>query len=211
VLYSYYVGGELRRPGRTYLYASSISIGILVVVWVGVWALLRHTAGLNFMQAQQTSGRPLGDPGEDLLAQLPGGRTWLRPGAPVTDQQDPVGTAVPFAEIAVNLAFVAVTTRVLFAQAFDRLLPVSVAKVSERNQSPWVAIIIVLIVAIGFCFLEVYVNLSNIVALESLFFALVPACRRHRRDVPADHPRGPDTTRRGDRRQANRRAPDDQP
>ena len=30
-----------------------------------------------------------------------------------------------------------------------------------------------LIVAIGFCFLEVYVNLSNIVALESLFFALV--------------------------------------
>ena len=82
-------------------------------------------------------------------------------------------TAVPFAEIAVNLAFVAVTTRVLFAQAFDRLLPVSVAKVSERNQSPWVAIIIVLIIAIGFCFLEVYVNLSNIVALESLFFALV--------------------------------------
>ena len=30
-----------------------------------------------------------------------------------------------------------------------------------------------LIIAIGFCFLEVYVNLSNIVALESLFFALV--------------------------------------
>ena len=27
VLYSYYVGGELRRPGRTYLYASAISIG----------------------------------------------------------------------------------------------------------------------------------------------------------------------------------------
>jgi Gamma-aminobutyrate permease and related permeases len=31
-------------------------------------------------------------------------------------------TAVPFAEIAVNLAFLTVTTRVLFAQAFDRLL-----------------------------------------------------------------------------------------
>ncbi|HEY6399003.1 MAG TPA: amino acid permease, partial [Solirubrobacteraceae bacterium] len=56
VLYSYYVGGELRRPGRTYLYASAISIGTLVVVWVGVWALLRHTAGLNFMQAQANLG-----------------------------------------------------------------------------------------------------------------------------------------------------------
>ena len=33
-------------------------------------------------------------------------------------------TAVPLAEIAVNLAFLTVTTRVLFAQAFDRLLPV---------------------------------------------------------------------------------------
>src|SRR6516165_12162674 len=44
-------------------------------------------------------------------------------------------TAVPFAEIAVNLAFVTVTTRVLFAQAFDRLLPVGVAKVGDRNHA----------------------------------------------------------------------------
>jgi APA family basic amino acid/polyamine antiporter len=175
VLYSYYVGGELRRPGRTYLYASSISIGILVIVWVGVWALLRHTAGLNFMQAQANLGAA--DPATlakiSALSSQAGGL-----GYGLVLSGDPIskilfGTAVPFAEIAVNLAFVAVTTRVLFAQAFDRLLPVSVAKVSERNQSPWVAIIIVLIIAIGFCFLEVYVNLSNIVALESLFFALV--------------------------------------
>ncbi len=44
-------------------------------------------------------------------------------------------TAVPFAEIAVNLAFVTVTTRVLFAQAFDRLLPVSVAKIGDKNHA----------------------------------------------------------------------------
>lgn len=175
VLYSYYVGGELRRPGRTYLYASSISIGILVIVWVGVWALLRHTAGLNFMQAQANLGAsaPATLAKISTLSSQAGGLGYglVLSGDPVTKIL--FGTAVPFAEIAVNLAFVAVTTRVLFAQAFDRLLPVSVAKVSERNQSPWVAIIIVLIIAIGFCFLEVYVNLSNIVALESLFFALV--------------------------------------
>ena len=45
VLYSYYVGGELRRPGRTYLIASAVSIGVLVVLWVGVWAILRARAG----------------------------------------------------------------------------------------------------------------------------------------------------------------------
>jgi len=68
---------------------------------------------------------------------------------------------------------VTVTTRVLFAQAFDRLLPVRVAKVGERNHAPNVAIAIVLIVGAAFCYLTTYVNLSNIVAQQSLFFALI--------------------------------------
>jgi basic amino acid/polyamine antiporter, APA family len=175
VLYSYYVGGELRRPGRTYLYASAISIGLLVVVWVGVWALLRHTAGLHFMQAQANLGA--GSP--DAYGKI----TSLNPqagglGYGLVLSGDPVskilfGVAVPVAEIAVNLAFVAVTTRVLFALAFDRLLPVSVAKVNERNHAPMNAIAIVIVLGIGFCVLTTYANLSSIVALESLFFALI--------------------------------------
>jgi hypothetical protein len=48
-----------------------------------------------------------------------------------------------------------------------------VAKVSERNHAPMVAIGIVIVVGIGFCILTTYANLSNIVALESLFFALI--------------------------------------
>lgn len=190
VLYSYYVGGELRRPGRTYLYASAISIGLLVIVWVGVWALLRHTAGLHFMQAQANLGA--NDP--TAYAKI----TTLNPqagglGYGLVLAGDPIskilfGVAVPVAEIAVNLAFVAVTTRVLFALAFDRLLPVSVAKVNERNHAPMVAIGIVIVVGIGFCILTTYANLSNIVALESLFFALIllaggvaATCLAHRR------------------------------
>jgi basic amino acid/polyamine antiporter, APA family len=175
VLYSYYVGGELRRPGRTYLYASAISIGVLVVVWVGVWALLRHTAGLHFMQAQANlgAGSPSAYAKITSLSSQAGGL-----GYGLVLSGDPIskilfGVAVPVAEIAVNLAFVAVTTRVLFALAFDRLLPVSVAKVNERNHAPMVAIAIVVAVGIGFCILTTYANLSNIVALESLFFALI--------------------------------------
>jgi APA family basic amino acid/polyamine antiporter len=175
VLYSYYVGGELRRPGRTYLLASGISIGVLVVVWLGVWALLRHTAGLHFMQAQANLGA--GDPAAyakitSLSAQAGGlGYGLVLSGDPITKIL--FGVAVPVAEIAVNLAFVAVTTRVLFALAFDRLLPVRVAKVSERNHAPVVAIAIVIVIGIAFCILTTYANLSNIVALESLFFALI--------------------------------------
>jgi APA family basic amino acid/polyamine antiporter len=175
VLYSYYVGGELRRPGRTYLTASAISIGLLVVVWLGVWALLRHTAGLHFMQAQANLGAadPAGYAKITSLSSQAGGLGYglVLSGDPVTKIL--FGVAVPVAEIAVNLAFVAVTTRVLFALAFDRLLPVRVAKISERNHAPVVAIGIVIVVGIAFCILTTYANLSNIVALESLFFALI--------------------------------------
>jgi amino acid transporter len=175
VLYSYYVGGELRRPGRTYLYASAISIGVLVVVWGGVWALLRHTAGLHFMQAQANLGA--GSPDAyakitSLSAQAGGlGYGLVLSGDPITKIL--FGVAVPVAEVAVNLAFVAVTTRVLFALAFDRLLPINVAKVSERNHAPIIAIAIVVAVGIAFCILTTYANLTDIVALESLFFALI--------------------------------------
>src|SRR5947207_282015 len=61
VLYSYYVGGELKRPGRTYVWASVISIVLLVVVWVGIWVLLRWRVGLDFMQAQANLNAVNGD------------------------------------------------------------------------------------------------------------------------------------------------------
>jgi amino acid transporter len=180
VLYSYYVGGELRRPGRTYLYASVISLVVLVVLWGGVWALLRANVGLPFMQAQANLGAAkAGSPAAVAYAKvtslnsLSGG---LGYGMILTT--NPIArflfaTAVPLAEIAVNLAFVTVTTRVLFAQAFDRLLPVNVAKVGERNHAPNIAIAIVLVIGAAFCFVTSFVNLSNIVALQSLFFALI--------------------------------------
>jgi amino acid transporter len=175
VLYSYYVGGELRRPGRTYLYASAISIGVLVVLWIGVWALLRARMGLSFMQAQANLGvvNPTAYAKITSLGSVSGGL-----GYGLVLSTDPVtkilfATAVPLAEIAVNLAFLTVTTRVLFAQAFDRLLPVGVAKVGDKNHAPNVAIGIVLVIGSAFCLLTSLVNLGSIVALQSLFFALI--------------------------------------
>ena len=175
VLYSYYVGGELRRPARTYLYASAISIGVLVVVWVGVWALLRHTAGLHFMQAQANLGNS-NPTVYGKITSLQSSAGGLGYGLALSG--DPISkillaTTIPLAAVAVNIAFLACTTRVLFALAFDRLLPVRVAQVSERNHAPTTAIVIVLIVSILFCLLLAFVNISNIVALEALFFALI--------------------------------------
>src|SRR5438094_4607359 len=138
VLYAYYIGGELKRPGRTYLYASVISIALLVVVWTGVWLLMRNTVGLDFMQSQAKLGATDSAAyGAITSLQSSAGRL----GYGLVLSGDPIskiliGIAVPSAEPAVDLPLVAVVTRVMFALAFDRLLPISLAKISERNAIP---------------------------------------------------------------------------
>ena len=139
VLYSYYVGGELKRPGRTYIYASVISIALLVVVWVGIWVLLRWRVGLDFMQAQanlnaverrrlRQASRACPSPAGGL------GYGLVLSGDPITKILFSI--AVPCAELAVNLAFVAVITRVLFSLAFDRHAAGRVAKIERAHARP---------------------------------------------------------------------------
>src|ERR1700730_3992153 len=175
VLYSYCVGGELKRPGRTYLYASVISIALLIVVWVGVWLLMLNTVGLDFMQSQAKLGAndPTAYGAITSLQSSAGGLGYglVLSGDPVSKIL--IGIAVPSAELAVDLAFVAVITRVLFALAFDRLLPIGLAKISERNAVPTNAIIVALIGGIVFALLASFLNLANIVANLALFVALI--------------------------------------
>src|SRR2546427_12016205 len=175
VLYAYYVGGELKRPGRTYLYASVISIGLLVVVWLGVWLLMRNTVGLDFMQSQAKLGATDPDAYGKItsLQSSAGGLGYglILSGDPISKIL--IGIAVPSAELAVDLAFVAVVTRVLFALAFDRLLPIGLAKVSERNAVPTNAIIVAVAGGIVFALLAAFLNLSHIVAHLGPFVALI--------------------------------------
>jgi APA family basic amino acid/polyamine antiporter len=173
VLYSYYVGGELKRPGRTYIWASVISLVLLIVVWVGVWLLMLNTIGLDFMQSQAQVGG-LSDYGSitSLQANAGGlGYGLVLSGDPITKIL--IGLAVPAAELAVDLAFVAVVTRVIFALAFDRVLPIGLAKISERSQSPINAVILAVLVGILFTIGGSVLNIANISANLALFFALV--------------------------------------
>ena len=204
VLYSYYVGGELRRPARTYLYASGFSIAVLVLTWVGTWALLRHVAGLHFMQAQANLGAH--DPGAYAgITSLPAAAGGLGYGLVLSG--DPVSkiliaTTLPLAAVGVCIAFVTVTTRLLFALAFDRLLPLSVAKVSERSHIPLVAMAVALAGSVAFTLVLAFVNLNNVVSLESLLFALIllaggvaATFLAHRRPDLVRHPGAADVAR----------------
>ena len=178
VLYSYYLGGELRRPGRTYVYASLAAIVVLGGLWIALWALARHTVGLDFMQAQSTLG--VSDPtayahitslGESTGAL---GYALVLSGDPVSKIL--VGIGLPLSMVTINIALVTVTTRVLFAQAFDRLLPLGMAKVSARSHAPTIAVGVAVAGAIVFTILEVFVTITNIVALETLFISLIVLC-----------------------------------
>ncbi len=173
VLYSYYVGGELKRPGSTYIWASVISLVLLIVVWVGVWLLMLNTIGLDFMQSQAQVGGSAAYGNITSLQANAGGLGYglVLSGDPISKIL--IGLAVPAAELAVDLAFVAVVTRVIFALAFDRMLPIGLAKVSERNASPVNAIILAVVVGIGFTILGSVLNIANISANLALFFALV--------------------------------------
>jgi len=175
VLYSYYVGGELRRPSRTYIWASVLSIGVLVVVWVGIWLLMLNTVGLDFMQSQAKLGATDASAYGAItsLQSSAGGLGYglILSGDPIS--KIVIGLAIPSTELAVNLAFVAVVTRVLFALAFDRLLPIGLAKISERNAVPTNAIIVALSAGIVFALLASFLNLANIIANLALFVALI--------------------------------------
>jgi len=178
VLYSYYVGGELKRPSSTYIWASLISLGLLIVVWVGVWLLMVNTIGLDFMQAQAQAGTT-DAAGYGAITSLQANAGGLGYGLVLSS--DPItkifiGLAVPAAELAVDLAFVAVVTRVMFALAFDRILPISLAKISERSQSPINAVIVAVAIAIIFTIGGSILNIAAISANLALFFALVLLC-----------------------------------
>jgi amino acid transporter len=173
VLYSYYVGGELKRPGRTYIWASVISLGLLIVVWVGVWVMMLNTIGLDFMQAQAQVGGTTDYGNITSLAANTGGLGYglVLAGDPISKIL--IGLAVPAAELAVDLAFVAVVTRVIFALAFDRMLPIGLASVNERTSSPTNAVILAVVVGILFTIAGSVLNIANISANLALFFAQV--------------------------------------
>jgi amino acid transporter len=175
VLYSYYVGGELRRTTRTYTWSSIVSLASLVIGWIGLWALLRHTAGLHFMQAQQNVA--VANPtAYGKVTSLYAGSGGLGYGLVLSG--DPISKiifalAFPAYGISTALVFVAVATRVLFALAFDRVLPVRVANVSERMHAPFVAVAITVVLGVGFSILQTYATLTNILGLLSFFDALI--------------------------------------
>jgi amino acid transporter len=183
-------GGELRRAGRTFRASTFLSLGVSFVLVLLAWLTLRGMAGLSFLQS--SAFLSANDPTH--YAKLAGDVTAYVPsyvlvvaGDPVTKILVSVGFAVGQLMIVVVCALAA--SRLLFALAFDRVLPTKVADVRAKSHIPVVAIAIVSVVGAGLTFLTIettvltatrnsYLMVSAVFALSSIAAAVIPWRRR---------------------------------
>lgn len=186
-----YAGGELRRPGRTYLVATILAGVFGLALGLLSWAALRKTVGLDFMQSQAHLAVNEPDRYEEItsVAPLQGAMAYALAlsGDPITKLL--IGVGVPLAFFANGLAYMLLASRVVFALSFDRLLPTRMAEVREKTHSPVYAVGLVMVGVLAFSALGDYTSLltlfRNLVLVVIVIFiigsvaaALLPFRRR---------------------------------
>ena len=147
-----YAAGELKRPTRTYKLSVLGALFWGLIGGVAVWAALRHTVGLHFMQASAAL-----DPAQyaklTVVQQNQGGVAYalVASGDPVTKIIIGLGTVM--ALLANGLAYFILVSRVVFALSFDRLLPTKMSDVSKKTHSPVYAVALIAVIMLAFSIL----------------------------------------------------------
>lgn len=128
--------GELKRPAKTYIRATSLSLIFTGAIMIVAWVALKQMTGLTFMQDASS-----------LSQNYPTAWAHVTGGAPFTTvyYAEIVGSPVVRIIIAAGFALgtlfnpIAVTfvaSRIMFALSFDRVLPSRLADVRERSHLP---------------------------------------------------------------------------
>jgi basic amino acid/polyamine antiporter, APA family len=183
-------GGELRRAARTFRTSTFVSLGVGFALVLGAWLALKGMAGLHFLQS--AAYLSTNDPSQ--YSKLSGGVTAYAPsylllvgGDPVTKIVVTLGFTIGEAMIVVSCALA--SSRVLFALAFDRIVPTKVADVRPKSHVPVVAIAIVAVLGAVLTFLTIettvltatrnsYLMVTAVFALSSIAAAVLPWRRR---------------------------------
>lgn len=128
--------GELKRPSKTYIRATSLSLSVTGLVMIVAWLALKHLTGMTFIQDASS-----------LSQNYPTAWSHVTGGAPFTAVYYAEIVGSPVFRIAIAAAFalgtlfnpIAVTfvaSRIMFALSFDRILPTRLADVRERSHLP---------------------------------------------------------------------------
>lgn len=150
--YGNYAAGEIKRPTRTYKIAVFGALGVGFVGLLLGWAAMRHVAGIDFLQSSASlqASDPAAYAHLTTVPQAQGGLAYaiLAAGDPVTSTIIAIGTMLAWFSMAI--AFVLLSTRIIFALSFDRLLPTKLADVDKRTHAPVYALLLVALIMAAF-------------------------------------------------------------
>ena len=171
-------GGELKKPRFSYGMGVVGLLLLSVLLIVIAWVAMERMAGLDFLQS--SGWLYLNQPNvynATTTPILPTGMLYALMVASDPVTKTILAFAFPAAHILSNLALMLVITRIIFALAFDRLLPTRLADVSPSTHSPVVAVIVATIGGIIFAIMNRYSSLGNlftqIVLLTALQFFVI--------------------------------------
>lgn len=185
-----YTAGEFRRRGT--IFTASVVIGLFVTAAsiLLAWLAIQHLTGATFFKS--AAGLQAADPA--MFAELTGGK-----GSTVaTYYPDIVTSSLPAVIISGGVALgylmyaltvTLVISRLIFALAFDRLLPSSFADVHERTHVPVKALALGLIGALALTALVAYWtdypriarNITLVYSIELLLGCIAVMCLPYRR------------------------------
>jgi amino acid transporter len=149
--------GEIKRPAKTYFGATTLGLGVGLLFLVIGWLALEHLASLHFLQS--ASGLGAADP--TAFQKATGGATNLTQGYVDMVASGWVPRLVMSGGFVIGglmfpFAMVLILSRLIFALAFDRLLPSALTEVSARSHAPIRALILCAVGGIGFTALTIF-------------------------------------------------------
>jgi amino acid transporter len=160
----YYIGytqssfsaGEIKRPATTYIRATLITLAAAAAMMVVAWLALKHLTGLTFFQTASNlaQGNPTAWQHATGAAPFTGMFYGTLLGSPVVRVAIAVGFILCQTTNPISNSFV--TSRVIFALAFDRLLPTRVADVNERTNRPFNAALFTAGIVLIFIVLSIF-------------------------------------------------------
>ncbi len=171
-VFSSYVAGEIKEVSRTQLIATTCSLIMLALIMFGVYQVTFYTMGGEFTAAISYLGES-----RNPAYVLPFPEPFPHAMMPyITSNPIPIilvnlGFAVT--PLLAGLAYIFLIVRNIFAWSFDRVVPTALSKVDDRFHSPYVATIVVIILAMIFQALWIYTTVFQFVLyLTTVIFTI---------------------------------------
>lgn len=150
--YAAMAGGEIKRPARSFSVGALSALAVCGVLAIGAWLIVKNAIGLHFLQAAPWLSQHDPNAYAHISSDNPlnGGVAYgvMLSGSKVI--RFVIASAIPATTVALDLALIAVVTRVVFALSFDRLLPARMSSVSRRSHVPIFALALTVVVSVAF-------------------------------------------------------------